>query len=128
MRTARIYAANFQHEDYSFPLACDRIANIALRLRNFPKLRDKILNYTSLQQCPSNHRQQQTVGLIGPRGWNLFKINIACYWVLRRSILKFNTESDWSDSDRGPVYTIPDSLVTTSSFAVTEQWLVANAY
>ena len=28
----------------------------------------------------------------------------------------------------GPVYTIPDSLVTTSSFAVTEQWLVANAY
>ena len=31
-------------------------------------------------------------------------------------------------SDSGPVYTIPDSLVTTSSFAVTEQWLVANAY
>ena len=28
----------------------------------------------------------------------------------------------------GPVYTIPDSLVTTSSFAVMEQWLVANAY
>jgi hypothetical protein len=64
--------ANFEHEDYSFPLACDRIVNIALRLncglRNFTKLRDKILNYTSLRQCPFNHRQQQTVGLIGPRG------------------------------------------------------------
>jgi hypothetical protein len=53
--------ANFQHEDYSFPLACDRIVNIALRLRNFT-------NYTLLQQCPFNHRQQQTIGLIGPRG------------------------------------------------------------
>jgi hypothetical protein len=27
-----------------------------------------------------------------------------------------------------PVYTIPGSLVTTSSFAVMEQWLLANAY
>jgi hypothetical protein len=34
----------------------------------------------------------------------------------------------WQSSNLGPVYTLPDPLVTTSSFAVTEQWLVANAY